>query len=103
MSPMTNMLAARAKKMARNQARAMALKAQNQAKQYAVRKAQQVANAAKRRVNAGITGLVNKHMGNSPQARAMANQLKAHVTNKINMAHTITKNQIKAAPAVRLF
>jgi hypothetical protein len=99
MSPMSNL----AKKMAQNRARALALKAQNQAKQYASRKAQQVANAAKRRVNAGITGVVQRHLGNNAQARALANQLKAHVSNKINMAHAVTKNQIKTAPALRLF
>lgn len=98
-----NVMIARAKKMAENQARAMALKAQNQAKQYAARKAQQVANAAKRRVNAGITGLVNKHMGNNPQARALANQLKTHVSTGINAAHSVARNQIKAVPAARMF
>ena len=92
-----------AKKMAQNQARRMALKAQNQAKQYAARKAQQVANAAKRRVNAGITGVVQRHLGNNAQARALANKLKAHVSNKINTAHAVTKNQIKAAPTFKLF
>ena len=93
----------RAKKMAQNQARIMANKAQNAAKQYAARKAQQMANAAKRRVNAGISSVVQRHLGNNAQARAMANQLKAHVSNRINTASTVAKNQIKAAPAVRLF
>lgn len=93
----------RAKKMAQNQARALANKAQNQAKQFAARKAQQMANAAKRRVNAGISSVVQRHMGNNAQSRAMANQLKAHISNKINTASSVAKNQIKAAPAVKLF
>jgi hypothetical protein len=92
-----------AKKMAQNQARRMALKAQNQAKQYAARKAQQVANAAKRRVNAGITGVVQRHLGNNAQARALANKLKTHVSNRINTASSVAKNQIKAAPTFKLF
>lgn len=94
----------RAKRVAQNQARAMALKAQNQAKQYAARKAQQMANAAKRQVNSRITGMVQRHMGNNARARALANQLKAHVSNKINAAHAVTQNQIKtAAPRLNMF
>jgi hypothetical protein len=62
-----------------------------------------MANVAKKRVNSGITGLVNKHMGNNPQARALANQLKTHISGKINSAHTTTQNQIKTASGFKLF
>lgn len=85
---------------AKNQARNMALKAQNKAKQYAAQKARQMANAAKRRVNTGITGIVQTHMGNNAQSRALANKLKLHISNKINTVHSVTKNQIKAAPSL---
>lgn len=89
----------KAKKFAQNQARAMALKAQNKAKQYAALKAKQMANAAKRRVNTGITGVVQRHLGNNAQSRALANKLKMHISNKINTAHNMTRSQIKAAPS----
>lgn len=82
----------------KNLERNMARKAQNQAKQYAAQKARQMANAAKRRVNSGITGVVQRHLGNNAQSRALANKLKAHVSNKINTVHSATANQIKAAP-----
>jgi len=85
-----------AKKLAQDKARV----AQNQAKKYAANKARQVANAAKRRANAGISSLVTKHLGNNAQSRALANKLKAHVSNKINAAHTQTQNQIKKAPSL---
>lgn len=84
-----------AKNKAQNQARTLSLAAQNKAKQFALRKTRQVANAARKRVNAGITGLVNKHMGNTPQARALANQLKAHTVNKINMAASSVNKTIR--------
>jgi hypothetical protein len=91
-----------AKKLAQNQAKKLTMKAQNQAKQYAAQKARQMANAAKKRVNAGITGIVNKHMGNSPQARALANQLKTHTTQKINLVGKIATNKIKTSPGLKL-
>ena len=83
-----------AKRLAENQARKLGVKAQAHAKQYAAQKTRQMANAAKKRVNSGITGIVNKHMGNSPQARALANKLKAHTINKINMVGKMTVNKI---------
>jgi len=85
-----------AKKLAQSE---MARKAQNQAKKYAANKARQVANSAKRRANAGISTLVQKHLGNNAQSRALANKLKAHVANKINTANKIAQNQIKKAPS----
>ena len=88
-----------AKKFAQNHAKA----AQNQAKKYAANKARQVANAAKRRANAGISSLVTKHLGNNAQSRALANKLKAHVSNKINAVHTSTQNQIKKELGFKLF
>lgn len=100
---MSALVGAFAKKMAQNQASAMARKTQNQAKKYAANKAKQVANAAKRRANAGISSLVTKHLGNNAQSRALANKLKAHVSNKINAAHTSTQNQIKKTPGFKLF
>jgi uncharacterized protein YpuA (DUF1002 family) len=100
---MASLGASFAKKIAENHARALAAKAQNKAKQYAAQKARQVANAAKRRANAGITSIVQRHMGNNAQSRALANKLKAHVSNKINLAHAKTQNQIKAAPSFKLF
>lgn len=87
----------------KNAARNMARKAQNQAKQYAAQKARQMANAAKRHVNSGITGVVQRHMGNNAQSRALANKLKAHVSNKINTVHSATASQIKAAPKFSIF
>lgn len=100
---MSSLAASFAKKIAQNQARALAVKAQNKAKQYAAQKARQVANAAKRRANAGITRLVQRHVGNNAQSRALANKLKAHVSNRINTAHAKTQNQIKATPGFKLF
>jgi hypothetical protein len=88
-----------AKKFAQNKARVV----QNQAKKYAANKTRQVANAAKRRVNTGISSLVTKHIGNNAQSRALANKLKAHVSNKINAVHTQTQNQIKKSPEFKLF
>jgi hypothetical protein len=88
-----------AKKLAQDKARV----AQNQAKKYAANKARQVANAAKRRANAGISSLVTKHIGNNAQSRALTNKLKAHVSNKINAAHTSTQNQIKKDTGFKLF
>jgi len=88
-----------AKKFAEDKARV----AQNQAKKYAANKARQAANAAKRRVNSGISSLVTKHLGNNAQSRALANKLKAHVSNKINAAHTQTQNQIKKESGFKLF
>jgi len=88
---------------AKNQGRNMALKAQNKAKQFAAQKTRQMANAAKRQVNARISGMVQKHMGNNVRARALTNQIKTHISGKINAAHATTQNQIKATPAFKLF
>ena len=93
------MLASYVKNKARNQARILTMNA----KQFAAQKARQMANAAKRQANARISGMVQKHMGNNVRARALANQLKTHISGKINAAHTTTRNQIKAAPAFKLF
>ena len=99
----SSLLASYVKNKARNQARILAMKAQNNAKQFAAQKARQMANAAKRQANARISGMVQKHMGNNVRARALANQLKTHISGKINAAHTTTRNQIKATPAFKLF
>jgi hypothetical protein len=86
------------KNKAQNQGRVLALKAQNKAKQFAAQKARQMANAAKRQANTRISGMVQKHMGNNARARALSNQLKTHISGKINTVHAATQNQIKAAP-----
>lgn len=88
---------------AKNQGKNMALKAQNKAKQYAAQKARQMANQTKRRINTGITGVVQRTLGNNAQSRALSNQLKAHVSSKINTVHRATSNQIKAAPKFNIF
>lgn len=95
----SSLLASYVKNKARNQARILTMNA----KQFAAQKARQMANAAKRQANARISGMVQKHMGNNVRARALANQLKTHISGKINAAHTTTRNQIKAAPAFKLF
>jgi hypothetical protein len=88
----------KASSYAKNQGRNMAARAQNQAKQYAAQKARQMANQAKRRVNMGISGVVQRSLGNNAQSRALANKLKTHISGKINAVHNTTKTQIKAAP-----
>jgi hypothetical protein len=100
---MSSAALALAKKLAQNKAKAVALHAQNQAKRYAASKARQVANSAKRHVNSGISSVVQKHLGNNAQSRALANKLKAHVSNKINKVHTQTQNQIKTTSGFKLF
>ena len=95
----SSLLASYVKNKARNQARILTMNA----KQFAAQKARQMANAAKRQANARISGMVQKHMGNNVRARALANQLKTHISGKINAAHTTTRNQIKATPAFKLF
>lgn len=100
---MSSLVASFAKKIAQNKARELAIKAQNKAKQYAVQKSRQMANSAKSRVNSGITRVVQRHLGNNAQSRALANKLKVHVSNKINMVHAKTQNQIKATPSFKLF
>jgi len=78
------------KKRAMNAAKSFAAQHQNAAKAFAAQKARELANAAKRRVNSGVSALVNKHLGNTPQSRALANAMKAHVTRGINAAHSRT-------------
>jgi hypothetical protein len=46
-----------------------------------------VANAAKYHANRGLSSIVNKHLGNTPQAKSLANALKRHVNSKINNVH----------------
>lgn len=69
-------------------------RAMNAAKMYAAQRAQQLANAAKKRVNSGVSALVNKHLGNTPQSRALANAMKAHITRGINVAHNSVKHPL---------
>ena len=85
-----------------SEARNYLMKSQNNAKRYAIRKAQELSNTAKRRVNAGITNMVNKHVGNNPNARRLANSLKAHITGQINAASKFTRNRINAAPPLKM-
>lgn len=82
-------------KMARNQAMAAKQAAIKRGQQYAANMARRTANEARRRVNAGITQVVNRHLGNNANSRALANKLKANALRRINAAHNATKNQIK--------
>jgi hypothetical protein len=68
-------LAKRAQVLAMEQAQTM--------KRLAVAKA---ANLATRKVNAGINSMVQGHIGNNAQSRALANALKRHIATKIKMA-----------------
>jgi fructoselysine-6-P-deglycase FrlB-like protein len=84
------------KKRAMNAAKTFAAKHQNAAKAFAAQKARELANAAKKRINSGVSALVSKHLGNTPQSRALANAMKAHVTRGINMAHNQSSEKIKS-------
>ena len=47
-----------------------------------------VANAAKYHANRGLSTLINKHLGNTPQANQLKRALKQHINSKINNVHT---------------
>ena len=79
-----------AKRIAMNKLRKFAGQAQAQAN----RKAREMAQAAERRVNAGMYRVVNQHYGNNQRSRALANSLKRHVTNNMNRG----RNNIRITP-----
>lgn len=64
-------------------AQVLAMEQAQTIKRLAVAKA---ANLATRKVNAGINSMVQGHLGNNAQSRALANALKRHISAKIKMA-----------------
>ena len=53
-----------------------------------------VANAAKYHANRGLSTLINKHLGNTPQANQLKRALKQHINSKINNVHTSVSKPI---------
>ena len=50
-----------------------------------------VANAAKYHASRGISSLINKHLGNTPQANQLKRALKQHINSKVNNVHNYVK------------
>jgi gamma-glutamyl:cysteine ligase YbdK (ATP-grasp superfamily) len=53
-----------------------------------------VANAAKYHANRGLSSLINKHIGNTPQANQLKRALKQHINSRINNVHNSVKPPI---------
>lgn len=61
---------------------------------YASDKAKQLVSKARNNATRGLSSIVNQHMGNNQQSRALANALKKHISNGINAAHASTQTKI---------
>ena len=85
----------RAKKIALNQARVMANRAQNQAKKLAIAKMNQVKNAGLKRAENEIRG----RLGNGPATNAAIRQMR----NAANKAHGTLVRRVNAAPKISPF